>query len=348
MRLITSRYAGKCSVCQQRYGIGESVYWNPTAPRGKKAAHSRCVSPPQQQPQNSPATQAISAPARAVAPAGEIDVFNVDWNELKETMLRCTKGQLPAIRSHNASLFNRWLTQPQSRWTGFTKQDVQRWLVQGYKLDGLNFDNPPIPIREKRRLLFTDDGDEFHLDRALSGEDTFTSEWTKREVIPGLAIEAEIGLSAATSSKVMTAYFQFLCRAIYALEQAGVDLQVTLNLTCCELFGRSSTQIYSTKLRVKRENEASDFSAWSAMLSPAAMRAYGFCAQVLHADSSAVDCPSYMGMYRVPFLKEWAVDWDAEQARIHVRAVQHDAKEFPAEYMENQLREALAAMHTAG
>jgi hypothetical protein len=350
MRLIKSNYAGTCYVCGKRYAIGDSIYWNPKGTRGKKAAHRGCVLQPeipsQTQENHSPATQ-VTAPVPAEKPTGEIDVFNVDWNTLKETMVKCTQGQKPAIRPHNASLFDRWLNHPSRDWTGFSAEDIKRWLSHGYKLDGLNFDNPPIPIREKRRLIFTDDGDEFHLDRALSGEDTFTSEWTKRDVIPGLAIEAEIGLSSATSSTVMTAYFQFLCRAIYALEQAGVDLQVTLNLTCCELFGRSSNKVYSTKLRVKRENEATDFSAWSAMLSPAAMRAYGFCAQTLHADNSQQDCPSYMGMYRVPFLKEWAVDWDAKEARIHIRAVQHNATEFPAEYMENQLREALAAMHTA-
>jgi hypothetical protein len=279
--------------------------------------------------------------------AKKIDVFNIDWSELKESMLKMTNREFPPFRSHNTALMNGWLNSPNKSWTGFNSSDVKRWLQRGYQLDGLNFEDPPIPIRDKRRLIFNEDGEEFHLDRAYSGEDSVFSEWTKREVIPGLAIEAEIGLSAATNKRVMTAYFQFLCRAVYALEQAGVDLQVTLNLTCMDLLGRDTGQIYSTKIRVKRENEAADFSSWSAMFSPAAMRAYGFCAQVHHAESAGVNCPSYMGIYRVPFLKEWAIDWDSENARIHIRAVQHDAQEFPADYMETQLRDALASMHTA-
>jgi hypothetical protein len=277
----------------------------------------------------------------------KVNNFNIDWNDLKQTMLNITERKMPAMRAHNVSLMDGWLNSPNRSWTGFSASDVKRWLTRGYQLDGLNFDNPPIPIREKRRLIFNEDGEEFHLDRAYSGEDSVFSEWTTREVIPGLAIEAEIGLSAATSNSVMTAYFQFLCRAVYALEQAGVDLQVTLNLTCMDLYGRDSNTIYSTKIRVKRENEATDFSNWSAMFSPAAMRAYGFCAQVHHTDSAKVDCPAYMGLYAVPFLKDWAVDWDAENARIHIRAVQHQAQEFPTEYMETQLREALTNMHKA-
>jgi hypothetical protein len=272
-------------------------------------------------------------------------VFSIDWADLKAAMQSTIAGNPPAMRiADHAVRFREYLTKSRSRWTGFSDADVKRWLERGYKLDGLNFDNPPIPIREKRRLVFEDEGEEFHLDRAYSGEDTAFSQWTTREVIPGLAIEAEICFSAATDHSILTSYFQFLCRAIYSLEKSGIDLQVSLKSTVRSLYQKSPS-IQSTLIRVKRENEATDFQSWSAMLSPASLRAYAFCAMLLHADSENKVAAYGLGQCNVPGLDGFKVSWNAERRVIEIKVSQHGSRAFPTEDMEAQLRAALKEIH---
>jgi hypothetical protein len=334
-RLIRSRYAGKCRNCRQPYAYGDYVYWQ----KGSRGAiHEHCYASDSTSEPN-PTTVGSEVSASSTT-AGNTRIFRIEWAELKSAMLAGISGILPKTRrKQNAQMFHGYLTQDSGRFGGFSADDIKRWLEHGYQLDGLEFDNPPIPIREKRRFIFTEEGDEFHFDRALSGDDSVFSEWTKREVIPGLAIEAEISFSGGTSHTVLTGYFQFLCRAAYALEKSGVDLQVTIKNTVDRLY--SGAGITSTHVIVKKENEATDFHAWSAMLSPATLRAYMFACKTLHADSAGEICYSSMGS---PAGSQWAVKWNPERAVLEITP-SPVASHFPLEEMETQLRAALVAMH---
>jgi len=90
-------------------------------------------------------------------------------------------ARLEAMESHSQD-------RRSSGFYGYTTGQLKRWVTEGYSTDviqGLQEFIPPV--REKRRLQFLEEGDELHLDIAWSGSDNYFSEWTKREVIPGLA-----------------------------------------------------------------------------------------------------------------------------------------------------------------
>lgn len=343
MRILTSRYAGKCAKCGISYKPGDTIYWNAQGSKGRKGIHISCRN--QEIPESPKPESPTTGDSHVVSGDHPYRAFSIDWGDLKAKMQSVISGKpLKTNLESHSRMFSEYLNRDNRSWTGYSPEDVKRWLDRGYKLDGLSFENPPIPIREKRRFVFVeDDGDEFHIDRAYSGDDAIFSEWTKREVIPGLALEAEICLSAATSHTVLTSYFQFLCRSIYALEKTGLDLQVSLKMSVTGLYQKSPS-IHSTLIKVKKENEATDFASWSAMLSPASLRAYGFCAMVLHADSENSQASSSLGSCNVPGLDDWDIRWNPARQVIEIIAKQHRATSFPAEAMEIKLREAIKAM----
>lgn len=340
MRLINARYASKCRICKSPVRVGERV-WYTKGIRG--VMHENC--------RNAEKTPVAKPNANAPVPSNNPVIenvasrdFMVDWHELKSLCQSTLNGNLPRMRvSGHAARFSEYLGKSGGdNWTGYAREDVSRWIERGYQLDGLNFENPPIPIREKRRWIHAEDAEELVVDRALSGEDLAFGEFTKREVIPGLAIEAEIRFRSDVSHNVLSAYYQFLCRAIYALEKSGVDLQVTLNVSVTGLY-RKSPNVHRTIIRVKRENEATDFHSWSAMLSPASLRAFGFNAMLLHADSENLEAGYGLGG-SVPGHDTWRVTWNPTRQMVEI-GVDTAASRFPADDMEIQLRNALAAMH---
>jgi len=245
----------------------------------------------------------------------------------------------------NQRNFDNQLFREDSSWTGYSTSDVKEWLSKGFNPPALDLGNPPVPIREKRRLRFAEEGDEFHIDLAYSGVDEYFSEWTKREAIPGLAVQAEMWMSSSTPSETTEAYFSFICRALYALEMAGVDTEVTLTYTSDDVHPGAHTS--RIEIVVKKENEASDFNSWSAMISPASLRAFGFASMCLHSDERNQPVFSYMGSARYE-QNRFFVQWNPESRKLEIGCPSTPRMSpggFPEDYMQAQLKKALAEIH---
>src|SRR5215831_2585932 len=154
--------------------------------------------------------------------------FTIDWADFKSKLKTVivdgkTGGEFLKI---NARSFESHCKHSGS-FTGVSLGQMQRWLTEGYQTEsihGLSEFTPPI--REKRKLRFSEEGDEFHLDLAYSGVDNYMSEWTKRETIPGVAIEAGIMFAGMVDSKVVAEYETWICKVAYSLESAGIDCQI--------------------------------------------------------------------------------------------------------------------------
>lgn len=329
MGIIRSQYPGKCRVCGNPYAIGDRVYWK----RGVKgASHESCFNRP---------VPALDRPTPAKPATAKADAklqWTLDFSELKAITEEAIKTGIYPISPNSKNSHNTFTScvKPTS-WHGYTQGQLIEWLRDGYSAPGLTIGDFTPPLREKRRIRFAEDGDEFHLDRAYSGFDEYMSEWTKREAIPGCLFEAEITFSATTSSAVIAAYNAWLCRAVYALEAAGIDAEVRVNFTSSGVFEKARG-VKTTSVRVKRENETTDFRGWSAMLSPAALRTFGFLCDVLHAEHLNSDTTYGLGSGHG---KQWVVSADAETRTISVECPYSGASFFPEEQMTNQLREAL-------
>jgi hypothetical protein len=202
------------------------------------------------------------------------------------------------------------------------------------------------PIREKRRFVFEEEADEFHLDLAWGGADVYMSRFTKRDEIPGLAIEAEIGMSGGTSAYILNAYFTWICRVAFAVESAGIDTEITLQNHVVRLYSEKSNQETMTVVKVKKENEQSDFLSWSAMLSPASLRGLMFIAKTLRCDREGINANSSMGG-RVDGRGGWSVKFDPF-TRTMKFSTPFDPDGFPEAQMTRELREALKSATQMG
>jgi len=334
LRRMNSKYNGRCKVCRTPYRIGDPIYWSPQT----KALCIDCGAGKKVRPSDGASQVAPKASAefqgRASTDEKGWSRFVIDWPDLKDKAKRLIKGDsnfigLPGNRQQSEGFVRG------GSWHGFTGGQLDRWLTSGFEAEaikGLAEFTPPI--REKRRLQFLEEGDELHLDLAWSGADNYFSEWTKREIIPGLAVEATITFSAAVQAEIVNAYLTWLCRALYSLESSGVDCQVTLSVIGDGLWSGGKAH---TVIRVKKENETSDFLSWSAMLSPAGLRGLGFVAFALHGESENKTVSSHLGHGRIPETQSWNIGYDAERRIVKVNA-QYDATSFPEEKMTNDLR----------
>ena len=267
--------------------------------------------------------------------------FVIDWSELKQISLDTIAGQSGKhfARSENRSVATRALQG--GRWEGFTGGQLERWLHSGYQIgNALDLGNL-LPVREKRKYVFSEDDGEFNLDLVLSGEDRYLSDWTKKISMPGVGIEAEIAMAASTDSSVLSAYFQWLNQMIYSLEVAGIDTQIDLIYNCASgLFRGHDSRRFVTQIRVKQEGEISDFSSWSAMVSPASLRGLMFAAICKHAERNSVTVQSGLGRRD---RSEWSVKYDPKRQRIIVNPAWPGAP-FPEAQMSRQFQTALAEM----
>lgn len=343
MGVIRSQYAGKCNRCGASYAIGDSVYWV----KGIKAA--TCLSC-----YRNPTTEESSAPdTNSPADLGKFQTgvdlesrsqsgikdWQIDWSELREISLKALKGERVCSDPTNQSEVVSNLRGSGGSFHGFTADDVIRWLESGYRVPHMILGEPPVPIREKRKLIYQEEGDEFHYDLAVSGDDNYFSSWTKRETIPGLAIVAEIGFSGDTNATVIRDYLSWLCRSVYSLEENGVDCQISIAVTARDTLKRRDGKFRRAVVRVKKENEASDFAYWSAILSPAGTRGFSFALRALWAEAHGKTVSTGMGSSNQG--KPWSVEFDSETRLLKIFPKWDASYSFPEEEMTEQLHEAL-------
>jgi len=263
----------------------------------------------------------------------------IDWDELRETVKHLQAGSGSDFkRASNRNKAQKCAIpdRERARWAGYTTGELHDWLAHGFQsrhLDG--FDSFLPDIREESRLIIAEEGDEMLLDLALNGEDEYMLDWTKTESIPGLAIDAEIGMVCTASHKILGQFFTWINRAVTALELHGIDCQVTLTHRADSgMIQENISGTYSTIVRVKKENERPDFTAWSPMVSPAGFRGFMFIAMCMHADKIGRNITSGMGRRNGG---SWNVVYNAETGTIHLDCP-YSPREFPEDDMTAKLK----------
>jgi hypothetical protein len=277
--------------------------------------------------------------------------FQIDWFDYKK-ILKATvlDGNGPTLNNNTTTRSFATHVSDSGSWRGYTDGQLKRWISEGYAppemVGGLS--NLIPPMREKSRTIWNEDGDEFHVDRAMSGTDNFMSSQSRREVIPGLKIEAGIMFSSATNHTVVNNYTIWLCKVLFSLEQSGIDTQLTLDFPSWESVndssrkraGTSGSTLYHSVVRVKKEGEISDFKSWSTMVSPAALRNFGFGAICLHANEINGTPSGTMGR-GVPERSEWKLVWN-EERRVLIVENAYTSSSFPESKMTADLKSVMS------
>jgi len=345
---IKARYPGKCKTCKKPFAQGATVFWSKASGTLCEACGSEQGSGNGQSQETAQSgSQSAAEPVKPVNVPGTTEhgkdtYFTIDFAELRDIVKSALKtGTVPLkMRKGNVDKIVHHTQGVGTRFHGYTAGQLGRWIDEGFQsgaIQGLADFTPPI--REKRHYVYLEEGEEIHIDRALSGEDNAYGDWTKRETIPGVAIEAECMFSAGTKPETVNAYNTWICRAIYALESAGIDCEVTMKFSSDNATGEGKNN--HSIVRVKRENEQTDFQSFSPILSPAALRTFGFTAIVLHAEKRGKQVASGLGHGRKATL--WSVKWDAER-RVLTFDCPYMPSSFPEGKMDTEFRQALREM----
>lgn len=336
MKLITSKYAFTCGGCKARFPAGSRAYWA----KGLKPLCTSCYSSGAKAPAGSGATPSPKGKKAPYSPD-----FTIDWAELRPIIRDATGDDLNARYAHfkNRTLANRFTSEfpagedKADDFKFFTRGQMNRWVTKGYETDAIKGLAGMPPIRKKRRTRFVEDGDELHVDRVLSGEDTFMSIDTNREVIPGVRLNIELDASAG-SSLMLREYQRWIARTIYTLESSGVDCEVNIFTLSRNLFSGQSG-VCRQVVRVKRFGKIADFAGFSAMFSPGAFRGIMFGLFSLHADRQGLSVYGYGS----GVTNDWGVRFSPSTESIDV-ACHWTAITFPEERMNREFKQAVADM----
>lgn len=329
---ITSRYDGTCRICGEKYSRGERIFYG-----GKKQTyHASCYRNP-----------GTVNPAENVAPGyvpdayidstPTVDKMVIDWHQLKNFVLDGFEGKASLNKSNSDQLMR--VLNTRTDFSGHTRDDAIRWLKTGYETDALADVEDFAPrIREKSQFIYDEEGDEIDLSAAWSGEDEFMQRWEETPIVPGVTLEFEIQFSSFTRAEVVNAYQLWIAQAVNAITDAGIDPEINVVLTAGNTWdGKKHRQL----IRVKTPGETTDMFDWSAMLSPAGYRSYGFAAKILHADRLKKNISSSIG--QVNANSDWTVKFDSDEQAIVVRTPT-TPQEFPADKMTSMLRESIEAL----
>jgi hypothetical protein len=340
MKLIVSKYATRCGGCQKVIPAGSRCYWA----KGFKPMHEGCFNSGAK-PTPSPVSN--TAPKAKGNKSPYDPDFVIDWAELRPVIALATSKFGGAVEKpkdwKGEGNWRRFCNEypkggdATDNFKFFTSGQMNRWVTKGYETDAIRGLAGLPPIREKRRTIYVEDGDELQVDRALNGEDNFMSVDTKREVIPGVRLNIELDASA-DSSIMLRDYQRWIAQTIYALETSGVDCEVNIFTLSGGLFQGQSKTCRQT-VRVKKFGVTADFAGFSAMFSPGAFRGIMFSLFSMHADRQGWVWRSYgHGV-----TSAWGVRFNPAENSIDV-ACNWTATTFPAEMMTNALNQAIRDM----
>jgi len=218
-------------------------------------------------------------------------------------------------------------------WSGFKPDEMRDWLAHGFKSEAFrDLHEMSPPIRKRRRAIFDEDG-ELDIDMALMGHDTPFQNWTKRESAPGLSIDIGMNLDCSVNSEVISEYERWVGRMLYTLETEGIDLDVNVVVNTSDLIVGVHDTV-TTRIKVKREQEATDFSRWSVMFSPGGYRGLMFLAMVTGCNRHGKVAQANLGY---PPQGKWDLKFDPETRKLIVDTPKSPYN-FPADEMTEKLR----------
>jgi hypothetical protein len=333
MPFMISRYNGTCKTCSGSFSRGEEIYY-----AGKGSVYHASCYRGKTKPDDKPST----LPGGKPFTLDRETRFLIDFPELQEFCLSAFKNDYKVSQRGNRATVDYYTNQLGIRgcresFTGYSQAQAVDWLENGYESDALNDILESTPIREKRKFIYAEEGDEIDLSAAWSGEDNFMGQWTTRETIPGVSLEFRYCFVSTTNAKVINEYLAWLAQTVAALEVSGIDPEISVSVA-----GRlywSHNEQGRVMIRVKREGETVDFRSWSAMLSPAGYRTCGFMATVLMGDSMGKTVDTGISGSSND-ADSWGVEVEPEQGHIRVNVPWHP-HHFPAEEMTRKFHDAI-------
>lgn len=252
----------------------------------------------------------------------------IEWGEVKRAYTAAVeKGQTVGKQPINEKI-REWHQHPleEDEWQGGTAAQTMKYVRQGYFAQEFSHSADYAALSNKRHFSYNEDDGEIDLDRVFDGQDAIFLDREDRESRPGLRLMIEFAFAWTTPAETISQYGAWVASLIKTLESSGFDLVVDLWINLDSLFigdGMRHTNVY---LRVKEENQQSNFTEWSALFGPTGYRHLGFLAKALAAEKEGETVTESFGLTMSG--KSWHVAYDRENQNVTINVNQRAGDDF--------------------
>lgn len=240
------------------------------------------------------------------------NTVTLEWGEVKELFLRTADGDY--LTRMNKDVLRRvrgcWAN---VEWAGGTLDQTREWLRDGYHHQQLALSPLETAPRQRRRFSWGCEDGEPDPSRILGGADDLYLERCSRPAQTGLTVRVGFGFGARVGAATIAKYGAWVASLLGSLEAEGYDLEVTVSHYAQGVLANEPSALTTTHVQVKRPNELSDFSSWSALFSPTGWRHLYFMAIVLTAERLGRHARHTLG---VGLHREWAIRQDGSEITI--------------------------------
>lgn len=277
MKLITSKFAGKCAACAKPYPEGEPIYYDGKAARGKRAFHKACY------------TQPVERAVVPVAPEGEI--YRKHFDSLSDFRALTPAASSAEAFQHLGRHSGGWQFGSAGSLEGYETRMSKGWAAGAEKLSAIACREAPTPTDVRRRPVRADQGDEYDIHTAWRGQ--LDRAWTRRVRRTTLAPKRITILSMVAGACVQNEDQFFwrggaATRLADALSAAGHAVQIVVACVSGRVVGETP-MAYSFTL--KPFEQPMDVSAVAAVLCQVGFHRYEF----FKAMASLEGCESRFG-----------------------------------------------------
>lgn len=231
--------------------------------------------------------------------------------ELGHSEYRC-----PECRAYNV-----WQAEyGKDSWAGGSFGDSVKYLREGYFAEEFAHSAEYVALATKKRPTWAEEPDgDLDLSRLYGGFDDYYLVPSEQEKKPGLRVMIEFAFACGVDAKTIEKYGAWVAGLLGSLESSGYDLTVDLWIPLDGLFVDSKGRRDNVLIRVKRENEVSDFTEWSGIFSPAGYRHIGFCAKLVAGDKVNTRAVDHLG---TTLVSQWGLDYDKENSILKIHCDQ--------------------------
>jgi hypothetical protein len=273
----------------------------------------------------------------------KIEKIRLDWADLKHRLIDQLEHNRPWRQAAKRTILQPMYADPYTvnEWRGGSCAQTLEWLRNGFFADELQAAADLVPVSASVRSGWSEDEGDVDAGRLYGGYDDFYYEVQPSDAKPGLRIEVDMFFAALCSPTTLRAYGAWVAGLIGTLEANGFDVEVDLILPVTNLYeGARGRQ--DVAITVKRAGELSDFTEWSACLSPVGTRVLMFTAFGVASDKVGKRQTAHMATSLDTSARNWGVTFDQEANTLRITANQRQggANAFPIDRMNDQLASA--------
>lgn len=251
--------------------------------------------------------------------------ITVEWGDLKRRFLDAVENgtKFSPAQPINSKITD-WHNNPTrgelEEFEGGSPAQTCKYLRNGYRAEQFAHSAEYAALSHKRHFRYNEDEGELDLDRVLDGHDEIFLDRELRESRPGLRLMVEFSFVHWMPAKMISEYGAWVASLIKSLEASGYDLVVDMWINLDNLFTRDGGRRSTVLIRVKRENEQSNFTDWSALFGPTGYRHLGFLAKCMAGDQEGLKVTPSFG--HCVSGKGWGLTYDRDNQQVTINVNQ--------------------------